>query len=278
MAVYAIGDVQGCYDPLRRLLDRLRFEPARDKLYFVGDLVNRGPQSLATLRFIHALGESAQSVLGNHDIHLLALAAGIGKPKAGDTLDPVLQAADRDELLNWLRRRPLLIHDEALNFVIVHAGLAPQWDLATAKSCAAEVQAALQADNTHELFAQLYGNQPDRWHEQLSGMARLRFSINALTRMRYCSRDGRLDFRAKGKPGTQVGDLVPWFEFPQRANRDVNIVFGHWSTLGEVHVPGVYGIDTGCVWGNGLSALELNPVSGQPRLIAQPCDSSLSTQ
>jgi bis(5'-nucleosyl)-tetraphosphatase (symmetrical) len=275
MAVYAIGDLQGCHDPLRRLLDRLRFEPAHDRLYFVGDLVNRGPQSLETLRFIRALGEAAQTVLGNHDIHLLALAAGVGKPKAGDTLDAVLQAPDRDELLNWLRRRPLLIHDEPLDYIIVHAGLAPQWDLATAKGCAAEVQAALQADDTHALFTQLYGNQPDRWREQLSGMARLRFSINALTRMRYCSRDGRLDFNAKGKPGTQPSNLVPWFEVPGRANRDVNIVFGHWSTLGEVHVPGIYGIDTGCVWGNCLSALELSPGTGQPRLITQPCDSSL---
>ncbi len=276
MAVYAIGDLQGCYDPLRRLLDRLRFEPAHDRLYFVGDLVNRGPQSLETLRFIRGLGTAAHSVLGNHDIHLLALAAGVGKPKASDTLDAVLKAGDRDELLDWLRRCPLLIHDEALDCVIVHAGLAPPWDLATAKRCAAEVQSALQADDPHELFSQLYGNQPDRWSEQLRDMARLRFSINALTRMRYCYRDGRLDFRAKGRPGTQPAELVPWFEVPGRANRDVNIVFGHWSTLGEVHVPGIHGIDTGCVWGQCLSALALDAAPA-PRLIAQPCGSASST-
>ena len=258
MAVFAVGDVQGCYQELQGLLEEIRFDPARDRLWFTGDLVNRGPDSLAVLRFVRGLGESAVTVLGNHDLHLLAVAEGLGKAHRADTLQAILDAPDRDELLAWLRSRPLLHHDAGLGYTLVHAGLAPQWDLATAQACGAEVAAALQGEQYREFLGNMYGDQPDRWDEGLEGWERLRFAVNCFTRLRYCSEDGRLGLRHKGEPGSQPADYLPWFAVPSRRSRALRIVFGHWSTLGLYQAPGVLGLDTGCLWGGLLTAARLD--------------------
>jgi bis(5'-nucleosyl)-tetraphosphatase (symmetrical) len=256
MAVYAIGDVQGCLDPLQRLLERIRFDPARDVLWFTGDLVNRGPASLGVLRLVRALGASAVAVLGNHDLHLLAVAAAASKHKARDTFDDVLTAPDCDELLAWLRARPLLYHDPDLG-ALVHAGLLPQWDIADARRLAREAETALAAD-TAGFFEHMYGDLPDRWREDLSGPPRLRVIVNALTRLRFCDPGGRMDLRPKGAPGEQPSNLLPWFRVPDRRNRGVRVVFGHWSALGRYHGDNVIGLDSGCVWGRTLTAVRLD--------------------
>lgn len=256
MALYAIGDIQGCYDALRRLLDKLAFDPRHDQLWFTGDLVNRGPQSLDTLRFVKQLGESAVTVLGNHDLHLLAIAAQQRKRHRKDTLDEVLAAPDTEELLDWLRWRPLLHRNE--RFCLVHAGLAPQWDLATAVACAGEVEKFLRRDGYREFFGHMYGDLPDRWSPSLAGWERLRFITNCLTRLRYCTADGRLELASKVAPANRPPHLVPWFAFPGRCSQGAEIVFGHWSTLGFYAENGCYGLDTGCLWGGELSALRLD--------------------
>ncbi|MDR3415971.1 MAG: symmetrical bis(5'-nucleosyl)-tetraphosphatase [Nevskia sp.] len=258
MPTYVIGDLQGCYDTLRRLLDRVEFDPDNDRLWLAGDLVNRGPQSLQTLRFVAGLGAAANCVLGNHDLHLLAVASG-GRRGKRDTLDDVLKASDRDELLDWLRRRPLLHRFGDGGTALLHAGLPPQWDLQQAAACADEAEEILRSDDYVELFRSMYGDQPDRWSERLNGMMRLRFIINCYTRLRYCSADGRIDFKPKGAPGTQPAGLLPWFAVPGRRSAPNTLIFGHWSTLGQVHWPeyGVYGLDTGAVWGGKLTALRL---------------------
>lgn len=259
MAVYAVGDLQGCLDPLRRLLEKIGFDPGRDRLWFCGDLVNRGPASLATLRFVHALGESAVSVLGNHDLHLLAAAYGGDRPlKRRDTMAEVLTAPDRDELLEWLRRRPMLHHDETLRFTLVHAGLPPQWRLETAQAAAAELEAVLGGDRFVDFLRQMYGNLPDLWTPELAGTDRLRFIVNAFTRMRYCRPDGSLELEEKCAPEHAPPGLIPWFRFPGRRSAGLRLVFGHWSTLGDLSEQGAYGLDTGCVWGGRLSALRLD--------------------
>jgi bis(5'-nucleosyl)-tetraphosphatase (symmetrical) len=259
MAVYAIGDLQGCLDPLVRLLDRIDFDPACDRLWFCGDLVNRGPASLATLRFVHSLGDSTITVLGNHDLHLLATAYGGERPlKRRDTLDEVLAAPDRQVLLDWLRRRPLLHHDPRLGYTLVHAGLPPQWDLATAQAAAAELEAVLGGDGFVRFLRQMYGDLPDLWTAELAGSDRLRYIVNAFTRMRFCRPDGSLDFNEKSAPGRAAEGLVPWYCFPGRRNAGLRIVFGHWSTLGEVEHQGAICLDTGCVWGGRLSAMRLD--------------------
>jgi bis(5'-nucleosyl)-tetraphosphatase (symmetrical) len=259
MTTYAIGDLQGCYDSLRRLLELLRFDPAQDRLWFAGDLVNRGPQSLQTLRFISGLGDAAVSVLGNHDLHLLALANG-GRKGKRDSLEAVLAAPDREQLLDWLRRQPLLHQSADGRWAMLHAGLPPQWDLAQARACAGEVEAALRGTDYAKLLQQMYGDQPDRWDPELSGLPRLRFIINCYTRMRYCDAQGRMEFHHKGMPGKQPAGLLPWFAVPGRRSAGVTLLFGHWSTLGRVHWPEhkVYGLDTGAVWGGRLSALRLD--------------------
>jgi bis(5'-nucleosyl)-tetraphosphatase (symmetrical) len=273
MATYAIGDLQGCYPELRALLDRLRFDPARDDLWFVGDLVNRGPTSLECLRFVKRLGARAKVVLGNHDLHLLAIALGAGrKPRRGDTLQEVLDAPDRDELLDWLRRRPLLHHDPLLGYTMVHAGLPPQWDLATATLCAREVEGVLAGPDHAAFLGEMYGDQPDLWSEGLTGTARLRFAVNALTRMRFCTHDGRLELHAKGAPRAAPPELVPWFAVRGRRSTSLNLIFGHWSTLGEADGFGVFPLDTGCVWGGRLSALRLDGEGGWTRV---PCRGAL---
>ncbi|MDB5986988.1 MAG: symmetrical bis(5-nucleosyl)-tetraphosphatase [Nevskia sp.] len=259
MATYAIGDLQGCLTPLKHLLEKLRFDPVQDQLWFAGDLVNRGPESAATLRFVRALGSSASVVLGNHDLHLLAVANGRRSGRR-DTLDDILHAPDRDELLDWLRQQPLLVEDAEHGIAMLHAGLPPQWTLAQARSCAREAEAALRGTDYLELLRQMYGDEPSLWDDALSGYQRLRFIVNCFTRLRYCDASGRIAPEPKGAPGEQTAGLMPWFMAPQRKSSDYTIVFGHWSTLGKVAWPEhhVYGLDTGCVWGGQLTALRLD--------------------
>lgn len=273
MPVYAIGDVQGCFQELLQLLARLRFDATRDRLWFVGDLVNRGPNSLEVLRFVKGLGEAAVTVLGNHDLHLLAVANGVDRSKKKDSFHDVLAAPDAAELLDWLRHRPLLHHDTELGRTLVHAGLLPQWDLADARALAAEVQAVLRSGEHPELFRNMYGNEPDAWDSAHSGWERLRIAINAFTRLRYCTADGRMDLTHDGPPGTQPSWLLPWFRVPGRRSADLRIVFGHWSALGHVQEDGVTALDTGCVWGGRLTALRLDAEAVET--VAVPCAGAL---
>jgi bis(5'-nucleosyl)-tetraphosphatase (symmetrical) len=271
MARYAIGDLQGCASELRALLGLIRFSADRDQLWFVGDLVNRGPQSLECLRLIRALGDNAVVVLGNHDLHLLALAFGAQlREKPGDTLREILRAADRVPLLQWLLERPLAYQDPAHGELLIHAGLVPEWSVPRTLELAREVQSALRGA-PEEFFAHMYGDKPDRWTEALQGSERLRFIVNVLTRLRVCTADGRVALKAKGPPPKAAAGhptLLPWFEVPGRASRDSRIVFGHWSTLGYVNAHGVIGLDTGCVWGGALTAVNLDaPI----RPISVPC-------
>jgi bis(5'-nucleosyl)-tetraphosphatase (symmetrical) len=272
MATYAIGDVQGCFGALRALLGRIGFDRERDTVWFTGDLVNRGPQSLGVLRFVRGLGDRAVTVLGNHDLHLLAVAAGASKHKPRDTLQNVLSAPDRDELLEWLRRRPLLHHDPGLGWLLVHAGLLPQWDLARALALAQEVQRLLTGAEAREFFAHMYGDLPDHWREDLAGVERIRVVINACTRLRYCDLEGNMDLRHKGAPGTQPPDLVPWFHVPTRCTRNIRIVFGHWSTLGQYRSEEVTCLDSGCLWGRSLTAVRLD--SDEPHFASVPCETA----
>lgn len=261
MAVYAVGDIQGCYAELMALLEKVQFDESSDQLWLTGDLVNRGPESLRVLRFVRELNErrpqTAITVLGNHDLHLLAVAAGEGRQHRSDTLDEILAAPDRDELLDWLRHQPLLHHDERLNITLVHAGLPPQWSLAEAQKYAAEVEAALRSDNHQTFFSHMYGNHPDCWGESLAGWERLRFITNCFTRLRYCDENGKLDMQAKGAPGSQPAGYLPWFETDQRKTKHERIVFGHWSTLGLYQRDNVVSLDTGCLWGGELTAMRL---------------------
>jgi len=265
VAVYAIGDIQGCYDELRRLLDRLEFEPASDRLWLCGDLVNRGPRSLAVLRFVQSLGEGAVTVLGNHDLHLLAVASGNLRKHADSSLDDVLGAPDRDELLYWLRHRPLMHEDPESGFCLLHAGLPPQWDKAQALACAREVEAVLRDEEGHgDYFAHMYGNEPALWSDALQGMARWRFITNCFTRLRYCDLSGRLGLKEKGPPGSQSVGYLPWFAIPDRRTRGTPVLFGHWSTLGYLTTGDVWSLDTGCLWGGALTALRINADPPQP--------------
>jgi bis(5'-nucleosyl)-tetraphosphatase (symmetrical) len=258
MAVYAIGDIQGCYDPLRRLLDKLKFKSDRDKLWFTGDLVNRGPKSLKVLRFVRSLDNNAITVLGNHDLHLLAVSEFPERRRRKDTLNNILDAPDRDELLYWLRHRPLLHHDKKLDFTLVHAGLAPKWDLNSARAAATELESVLQGDRYQDFLRQMYGDAPDDWSKNMKKIDRLRYITNCLTRMRFCDRKGRLELSFKGRPRGKNWKYVPWFRVPGRANRKLRIVFGHWSTLGPVTEKRIFPLDSGCVWGGCLTALRLD--------------------
>ncbi|NLG77214.1 MAG: symmetrical bis(5'-nucleosyl)-tetraphosphatase [Xanthomonadaceae bacterium] len=273
MATYAIGDVQGCDDELATLLDTLKFDPSVDRLWLVGDLVNRGPKSAAVIRRIMALGDAAVVVLGNHDLHLLATAYAGAERKAQDTIDDVLGAADRDELLAWLRTRPMLHHDERLGYTMLHAGLPPQWDLALASRCARELETALRDDaSCAELFRHMYGNQPSRWSDSLTGFDRLRFITNCLTRLRFCRADGTLELKYKGTIAQAPKDVLPWFRVPNRRSAGIRIVCGHWSALGYHLEGGVLSIDTGCVWGQRLCAVRLDADTPSPVFV--PCSSS----
>lgn len=258
MAIYAIGDVQGCCDELERLLAILRIDPARDELWFVGDLVNRGPRSLDTLRLVRSLGTHATVVLGNHDIHLIALAFGNrGRAKDRELAD-VLDAPDGNDLVNWLRQQPLAHYRPELNTLMVHAGVPPQWDPLLTIKLAREVEQALRGPRCASYIQELYGEQPARWSPDLAGQERLRFITNCLTRMRYLAEDGTLDLQENGPPGSQPGGLHPWFELPDRRTATVRMVFGHWASLGLLQRENLLGIDTGCVWGRRLTAVRLD--------------------
>jgi bis(5'-nucleosyl)-tetraphosphatase (symmetrical) len=269
MTTWALGDIQGCHDELRGLLTQLGFRSDRDQLWFTGDLVNRGPKSLETLRFVRSLGDNAITVLGNHDLHLLAIAlATKRKIKSGDTVQDVLDASDREALLEWLLSRPLAHFDTARQTLLVHAGLVPQWSAEMAVSLAREVEGALKK-NPRALFDEMYGDQPDRWNDSLKGMDRLRFAINTLTRLRVCTRDGKVELKMKGDVKDIKPPLRPWFEWDDRVSRDVRVIFGHWSAMGFVRAHGVVGLDTGCVWGGSLTAVDIDAESVPP--VSTPC-------
>lgn len=255
MPTYAIGDLQGCHEALLRLLDKINFDNSRDTLWFVGDLVNRGHDSLATLRLVKSLGTRALSVLGNHDLHLLAIAYGVKTTRSAD-LKRILNAEDSDELLHWLSGRPLLHHDAAIGYTITHAGIYPFWSLDQAKNYAHELETALQ-NNLAEFLNNMYGDKPDKWQESLSGFGRLRFICNAFTRMRFCKEDGTLDLKNNGSAATTDDGGLPWFEIVQRKSQEEKLLFGHWSTLGKVNKKNIYPLDTGCVWGGQLTAMRL---------------------
>ncbi len=258
MAIYAVGDIQGCHDEFMVLLERIGFSPERDLLWLTGDIVNRGPQSLECLRFVKNLGDRAVMVLGNHDLHLLAMSQGNLKfEKKNRTLEPILKAPDRDELLHWLRHRPLMHHDARQHYTLVHAGLPAEWDVSTALQRAGEVETVLRGGQFHEFCMTMYGNDPNRWSDDLQGTDRIRYIVNCFTRMRYCGPDGTLDFGEHGAPGSQNPGLVPWFKVPGRASRKARILFGHWSTLGYHQSDNVWALDSGCLWGGQLTAVRL---------------------
>jgi len=256
MSTYLIGDVHGCYDELRALLQQVDFNPEQDTLWLTGDLVARGPGSLEVLRYVKSLGDAVRLVLGNHDLPLLAVYAGISRNKPKDRLTPLLEADDADELINWLRRQPLLQVDEEKKLVMGHAGITPQWDIETAKKCAREVEAVLASDSYPLFLDAMYGDMPNNWSEDLTGLARLRFSTNALTRMRYCFPNGQLDMICKDAPESALPPLKPWFNIAGPVARDYTIVFGHWASLEGKGTPeGIIGLDTGCCWGGTLTLL-----------------------
>jgi bis(5'-nucleosyl)-tetraphosphatase (symmetrical) len=269
MAVWAIGDLQGCYGPTRRLLDKIRFDPAQDQLWFCGDLVNRGGESLETLRLVHSLRDSSIVVLGNHDLSLLAIAdrSEEDQHRVNQDLQRILFAEDRDTLIDWLRQRPLLHSDRTLGWMMIHAGLSPKWTTTHAEKHAREVERRLHGDGRRKLLRNMYGDYP-AWSPALRGVERERAIINIFTRMRYCSTRGRIAFNEKGAPGTQLPGLYPWYAVPGRAERDLKIVCGHWSTLGLFIGHGVHAIDTGAVWGGKLTALQLD--TDELRLVQVP--------
>jgi len=262
LAIYAIGDVQGCYDPLRRLLDKIHFDPQKDRLWLTGDLINRGPQSLQTLRFIKSLGKAAITVLGNHDLHLLALGYGARNAERHDeSLQDVLAASDRDELLDWLRHKPLAHYSKKLNTLMVHAGVPPQWSVKKTLARSAEIESVLSSDRIGKLLKHMYGDRPRRWSGGLGGYPRQRFIINALTRMRMIYPDGRLNFTHKGPPGKARQGLRPWFAARKPKWSGTRIVFGHWAALGLLVEAELIGLDSGCVWGKTLTAVKLTKKS-----------------
>jgi bis(5'-nucleosyl)-tetraphosphatase (symmetrical) len=252
MATYAVGDIQGCLDPLKRLLKQVKFNWDRDRLWMVGDLVNRGPDSLRTLRYVYKRRDNITCVLGNHDLHLLALANGLTKRGRGDTLEKVLIAHDRDELLRWLRQRPM-IHTEG-DYTLVHAGIPHIWTLEEAHEYAQEVEAALRGPEWRKFLSRMYGNTPRRWNNALEGYPRLRTITNYLTRMRFVYANGQLDLASKGQQPNPGREVAPWFSYPDRETRGQKIIFGHWAALqGKVSDPNLFAMDTGCVWGGQMS-------------------------
>ena len=255
MAIYAIGDIQGCYEELQQLLQQFRFDPAQDKLWFVGDLVNRGPGSLEVLRLVKSLGDSAITVLGNHDLHLIAVDAGIGQLHKSDTLDGILAAPDRDELLHWLRRQKLAHLEDG--HLLVHAGVLPNWTAQEAVQRAHEVEAVLRGDDYVDFIRQMYGNAPQVWQEDLSGHKRLRVIVNAFTRLRICTPQGEMEFKFKGEVENIPAGHLPWFDVPGRKSADATVIFGHWSALGLVLRDNVIALDTGCLWGGPMTAIRL---------------------
>jgi len=265
LATYAIGDLQGCFAPFEALLEKIGFDARRDRLWFVGDLVNRGPDSLRCLRFVKDLGAAAVTVLGNHDLHLVCVAEGLEKTRKRDTLEDVLGAPDRDELTEWLRTRPLL-HVEG-HHVLVHAGLLPGWSVPRARELAAEVEAQLRGPDYRVLLQRMYGDEPRRWSDSLTGVDRWRVVINAMTRLRVCDSDGAMVLAFKGEPGDAMDAWIPWFDFPRRASGDHVVVCGHWSALGLKLREDLLSLDSGCIWGRSLSAVRLEDRA----LFAVPC-------
>jgi bis(5'-nucleosyl)-tetraphosphatase (symmetrical) len=255
MTTYAIGDVQGCHDELVELVAAIRFDPAKDRLWFVGDLVNRGPASLEVLRFVRGLGDRAVTVLGNHDLHLISLALGVAKPRDDDTLNEVLTANDKDELIDWLRGLPMM-HVEG-EHVLVHAGLLPQWDVDKAAALASEVETMLRGPRHRKFFEHMYGSKPSLWRDSLEGWDRLRVIVNAMTRMRFCSAEGELEFKSKGESTDAPPGYMPWFDVAGRKSKGTTLIVGHWSALGLRLMPDVLALDSGCVWGGRLTAVRL---------------------
>jgi bis(5'-nucleosyl)-tetraphosphatase (symmetrical) len=272
MAMYLIGDVQGCDDALQRLIDRIQFSPSRDTLYLLGDLVNRGPDNLAVLRRLKNLGHSAKCLLGNHDLHLLALHTGISKLKSGDTVNDVLLSPDRVELIDWLRCQSLAMYEA--NVLMVHAGVLPQWSLSQTLSLAAEVQTVLRGPDWAEFIAHMYGNQPDRWQDHLSGDDRLRVIVNGLTRLRFCTPEGAMEFSHHKDVAFTPAGYLPWFDIENRQTKTTQIAFGHWSSLKPLDRQDVIELDTGCVWGGCLSSVRLDPVHGIVERITVECEAS----
>jgi len=264
---YLVGDLQGCCGAFDRLLQQIDFSPSRDHLVVLGDLVNRGPASLATLQRLRALGGSADCLIGNHDLHLLAVAHGVRKAHRNDTLADILQSPQRDDWLDWLRHRRLAMQHRG--WLLVHAGVVPQWDAATTLALAAEAEAVLRGPDLGGFLPRMYGNRPDLWHDELQGADRLRLVINTLTRIRCCWPDGRLDFSHKAGPDSAPPPLAPWFELPQRRTRGTPIAFGHWSALGHIDRPDLLSLDTGCVWGGRLSAVRID--GGRRELVQVDC-------
>ncbi len=262
MSTYAIGDLQGCYAELQDLLNKINFDESKDKLWFVGDLVNRGPDSLKCLRYVKSLEKKAKTVLGNHDLHLLAIANKVRQPHRNDTFDEILNADDANDLLDWIRHLPLLVHDKDLNFTMIHAGLPPQWSLKKAKELAKETESLLQSDKFTDFIHNMYGDKPDTWSKTLSGDDHHRFIVNCFTRIRYLEETGKLNLEENNAPGTQAKNLIPWYALANRKTNKDKIIFGHWSTvtLGEERKfkqYNVYPLDTGCLWGGELTAMRL---------------------
>ena len=273
MALYLIGDVQGCDPALAHLLDEIAFSPSRDTLYFLGDLVNRGPDSAGVLRRLAGYGEAARCLLGNHDLHLLATASGARKPSRKDTLAQVLTAPDRAPLLDWLRqqRMALQLHHQSQDYLLVHAGVLPGWTASKTIALASEVETVVRGPALDDFLRQMYDNQPAAWHDSLQGAARLRVIVNALTRLRYCTPAGDMEFDAKDGLDKAPAGFMPWFDVPGRQTQDVVVAFGHWSTLGWLDRSDVLALDSGCVWGGHLSALKLGGGTTPHELIQVPC-------
>ena len=275
MSLYAIGDVQGCYDALRRLLDHIDYDPSEDKLWFAGDIVNRGPQSLEVLNFVHSLGDGAEWVLGNHELHLLKLADGLIEASQS-TLAPVIEAANADALLTWIARQPLLRIDQRRKLILVHAGLLPQWDIALAAQLADDVSQQLQSRNRKSFLSQLLNleNVPTLWDDRLQGINRAAIAVNAMTGIRFCDKEGRMDFEAKTPPGAQATYLYPWYMLEHKRDPSYTVLFGHWAALGYRRMASYIALDSGCVWGGSLTAYRLDPDAEQAFHIA--CDKVLS--
>ncbi len=278
MAIYLIGDLQGCDSALGRLLDTVAFSPSRDTLYLLGDLVNRGPESLAVLRRLVALDGAAHCLLGNHDLHLLAVDAGVRGPGKRDTLDELLAAPDRPALLAWLRSRSmaLRLRHGAQDLLMVHAGVLPQWDADTVMALAGELEAVLRGADLHTFLPAMYGNEPRAWNKGLAGADRLRVVVNALTRLRFCTPAGEMEFKANGGADSAPPGYLPWFDVPGRRTEAVTLAFGHWSALGWQERPNLLGLDTGCVWGGCLTAVRLGATCSGNERIQVHCEQTLA--
>jgi bis(5'-nucleosyl)-tetraphosphatase (symmetrical) len=272
MAIFAIGDLQGCYEQFRKLLDLVGFDRTKDRLWLVGDIVNRGPDSLKILRFVKGLTEAVTLVLGNHDLHLLMVAEGCSPLSRNDTIQDILSAPDREELLHWLRQQKLLHLDE--NYAMVHAGLLPSWSIAEAHELANSVEATIRGEEFHEFCAQMYGDQPDHWNDKLSGYARLRVIVNAMTRIRVCTPQGKMNFKFKGMLKDIPQGYLPWFDVPNRASGEKTIIFGHWSALGLQLRDNLIALDTGCLWGGALTAIRLD----DRKVFQVPCEEQEATR